>query len=147
VRRHFILPMAFEPMNRAPTTASVAGGTQCASMVPWLHSLTRVGLATTAQTSSGAASISTLIELLGMSRPMRAIITPKPAARRAPSQRSRYTRADVLAAAARMFVTHGWAGSTIVGIAKEADVAVETVYRVRLEAGLAAGGHGCRRRR
>ncbi len=39
-----------------------------------------------------------------------------------------HTRADVLAAAVRMFVTHGWAGSTISAIAKEADVAVETVY-------------------
>jgi AcrR family transcriptional regulator len=39
-----------------------------------------------------------------------------------------HTRADVLAAAVRMFVAHGWAGSTITAIAKEADVAVETVY-------------------
>jgi len=43
-------------------------------------------------------------------------------------KQAEHTRADVLAAAVRMFDANGWAGSTITAIAKEADVAVETVY-------------------
>ena len=38
------------------------------------------------------------------------------------------TREDVLSAAVHMFDTSGWAGTTIGSIAKEAGVAVETIY-------------------
>ncbi len=38
------------------------------------------------------------------------------------------TREDVLAAAIRLFSAHGWAGTTIAGIAADAGVAVETIY-------------------
>jgi len=38
------------------------------------------------------------------------------------------TRDDVLAAAIRLFSVAGWAGTTIAGIASEAEVAVETIY-------------------
>jgi AcrR family transcriptional regulator len=38
------------------------------------------------------------------------------------------TRAEVLAAAADLFARSGWAGTTVAAIAKQAGVAVETVY-------------------
>jgi AcrR family transcriptional regulator len=38
------------------------------------------------------------------------------------------TRAEVLAAATDLFVASGWAGTTVAAIAKQAGVAVETVY-------------------
>ncbi|MGH9133320.1 MAG: TetR/AcrR family transcriptional regulator, partial [Ilumatobacteraceae bacterium] len=43
-------------------------------------------------------------------------------------QQAARTRSDVLAAAVRLFAEHGWSGSTLAAIAREADVAVETVY-------------------
>ncbi len=38
------------------------------------------------------------------------------------------TRADIAAAAGRLFVTRGWAGTTIADVAREAGVSVPTVY-------------------
>jgi AcrR family transcriptional regulator len=58
------------------------------------------------------------------------------------------TRAEVLAAASRLFLAHGYAATTISAVADEADVAVQTIYnsvggKVRLlegVVGLAAAG-------
>ena len=44
-------------------------------------------------------------------------------------RRAEATRAKVIAAAARVFLEHGYAGATIPAIAKEAGVALQTVYR------------------
>jgi len=44
-------------------------------------------------------------------------------------EKSAQTRARIIEAAARAFVEHGYAGATIPLIAREAGVAVETVYR------------------
>src|SRR5690242_14834032 len=38
------------------------------------------------------------------------------------------TRADIVAAATRLFCSEGWIGTTIARVAREADVAPETVY-------------------
>jgi AcrR family transcriptional regulator len=62
-----------------------------------------------------------------------------PAAKKAPPAKRAYnssrrkrqaaeTRAEVLAAATRLFNDSGWAGTTVAAIAEEAGVAVETVY-------------------
>ena len=44
-------------------------------------------------------------------------------------RRAEATRAKVITAAARVFLEHGYAGATIPEIAKEAGVALQTVYR------------------
>jgi AcrR family transcriptional regulator len=44
------------------------------------------------------------------------------------ADRTRLTRARIVAAAARLFFEHGYVAATIEAIATEADVAVETVY-------------------
>lgn len=44
-------------------------------------------------------------------------------------QQAAATRAKVVTAATRMFLTHGYAGATIPAIAAEAGVALQTVYR------------------
>ena len=44
-------------------------------------------------------------------------------------ERAARTRAQIVEAAARLFVERGYAATTIPAIAAEADVAVETVYR------------------
>jgi AcrR family transcriptional regulator len=44
-------------------------------------------------------------------------------------QQAELTRAKVVAAAARVFLRHGYAGATIPAIAAEAGVALQTVYR------------------
>ena len=66
--------------------------------------------------------------------------TKKPASKATPAApRRRYssqlrrrqageTRAEVLAAAAELFARSGWVGTTVAAIAREAGVAVETVY-------------------
>jgi len=43
-------------------------------------------------------------------------------------ERARQTRAGILAAARRLFTEHGYAATTVAGIAAEAGVAVDTVY-------------------
>ena len=57
---------------------------------------------------------------------------PKPRARAYDSSRrnrqAAETRAEVLAAAAELFNTHGWAGTTLAAVAATAGVAVETIY-------------------
>lgn len=45
------------------------------------------------------------------------------------ARQANQTRAEVLAAAVRLFATTGWARTTLAGIAEEAGVAVETVYK------------------
>ena len=56
---------------------------------------------------------------------------PRATRRYASSRRARQaeqTRADILAAAVKLFAVSGWAGTTLAAIATEADVAVETIY-------------------
>jgi AcrR family transcriptional regulator len=57
---------------------------------------------------------------------------PKPRARTYDSTRrnrqAAQTRAEVLTAAAELFNTHGWAGTTLAAVATNAGVAVETIY-------------------
>ena len=52
-------------------------------------------------------------------------------------EQAQRTRADIAAAAGRLFVSRGWAGTTIRDVAREAGVAVPTVYAAyRSKAGL-----------
>src|SRR5690349_19691989 len=44
------------------------------------------------------------------------------------ARQAEQTRADVLAAAVKLFAASGWAGATLAAIAAEAGVAVETIY-------------------
>jgi AcrR family transcriptional regulator len=60
-------------------------------------------------------------------RPRTARSSPKPASRR---ERERAAhRAEILAAAERVFATRGWAAATMADIAREAEFAVGTLYR------------------
>ena len=64
--------------------------------------------------------------------PSREQSVPTPARRGYDSTRRRQqadqTRAEILAAAARLFTEQGWAGTSMRGIASDAGVAVETIY-------------------
>ena len=45
------------------------------------------------------------------------------------AEQAAHTRADIVAAAARLFAEDGWANTTMTNVAAEASVAVETVYQ------------------
>ncbi len=53
---------------------------------------------------------------------------PRPYTSPVRAAQARRTRADVVGAAHELFVTHGWVGTTMAGVAERAGVARQTVY-------------------